>query len=360
MANKKASQAFPFLELSGSAEQIGLKAGSVLADRILEICRIYNELFLKISGLSAIRTEKRISELSAYFASQTADIFPELDLEIRAMAEAASVDKNQIYTLNARTEIFHALKYESQAGSAKNEGECTAIYAARPALLAQNWDWMPELENLCIVSKISCDNKPGILTFTEPGVLAKIGINSEGLAVCLNILFDNCEIRGIPVHILLRAILKCKNVHDALSLIESIPLGTCSNIMLADSSGHAINLEIKGNKLNKFYPSESALIHTNHYIEYENSANSTVPGSVERYERARKLFDENAICDIETIKAVLADQNGQFPICRPYGHGTYFMVGTVAATIAKLKEKSLLVCKGQPVSGADWAEYSFK
>ncbi len=67
--------------------------------------------------------------------------------------------------------------------------ECTSLATASSdtVWLAQNWDWCgTQREALCLV-----DAKTGsglrYFTVTEAGMLAKIGLNSAGFAVTLNI-----------------------------------------------------------------------------------------------------------------------------------------------------------------------------
>src|SRR5439155_17123052 len=68
---------------------------------------------------------------------------------------------------------------------------CTA-FATLPAavenghlIMAQNWDWIPEVEGLFL--KIRNENGPDILSFTEAGVVGgKIGLNSEGVGLLIN------------------------------------------------------------------------------------------------------------------------------------------------------------------------------
>ena len=55
------------------------------------------------------------------------------------------------------------------------------------ALLAQNWDWHPDLSASTVIWIVEHDDS-WFATLTEAGILAKIGLNDAGLGVCLNIL----------------------------------------------------------------------------------------------------------------------------------------------------------------------------
>lgn len=72
-------------------------------------------------------------------------------------------------------------------------GECTALAATPEAtasgqtLLGQNWDWMPKLDGHTVLLKIRQHDKPTVLTYTEAGIVAKIGMNTAGLGLCVNL-----------------------------------------------------------------------------------------------------------------------------------------------------------------------------
>lgn len=84
-------------------------------------------------------------------------------------------------------------------------GECTAVYCAGSGILAQNWDWVSDVGNLPVLLRMwRRDNHRRILTMTEPGMVAKAGLNNRGVAVTLNMLLARgveSEPHGLPVHV---------------------------------------------------------------------------------------------------------------------------------------------------------------
>ena len=85
---------------------------------------------------------------------------------------------------------------------------CTALCFQPTALLGQNWDWSSQLENLAVLLQIRVSENMTIQMLTEPGIIGKIGMNSQGIAACLNILLLNKPLDGVPIHIVLRSILE--------------------------------------------------------------------------------------------------------------------------------------------------------
>jgi isopenicillin-N N-acyltransferase-like protein len=72
--------------------------------------------------------------------------------------------------------------------SSDGPNECTSLFCPTNGILAQNWDWDKTLESLMFVQKITRPDRHQLIQLTEPGILGKIGMNSAGLGVCLNIL----------------------------------------------------------------------------------------------------------------------------------------------------------------------------
>lgn len=63
----------------------------------------------------------------------------------------------------------------------------------------------PEINPGVILLEIDQTPRPNILMATEAGIVGKIGLNSEGLGVCLNLLGpEHNTMRGVPIHIILR------------------------------------------------------------------------------------------------------------------------------------------------------------
>src|SRR5207247_8844572 len=88
----------------------------------------------------------------------------------------------------------------------------------RHVLLAQNWDWIPQVEGLFL--KIRPESGPQVLCFTEAGVVGgKIGLNSEGIGLAINGLVsnkDNWERLRKPFHVRCWEILNSKTLRQTV------------------------------------------------------------------------------------------------------------------------------------------------
>src|SRR4029077_15487338 len=95
--------------------------------------------------------------------------------------------------------------------------------------------------------------------------------NSNGLGLCLNILrsvFDGAG-AGVPVHILLRALLKRGSVSDAIAFASKLSFGGSSNVLMADRRGDVASLEFSPRGLRAVREEGGTLCHTNHFLHPE-------------------------------------------------------------------------------------------
>ena len=165
---------------------------------------------------------------SAHGVAETQKVTSEHDLSgsgaprdgDEAIAEAARIEPWCVFLLNARTEVLNA-----------SVGECTSLAVPETRILAQTWDWIRELEELVVITEVEKDDGQRFVTLVEPGMLAKIGMNSRGFGVGLNFLKAEQSLDGVPVHLVLRALLECSNLAEAREVIRRSGLGKASFIL---------------------------------------------------------------------------------------------------------------------------------
>jgi isopenicillin-N N-acyltransferase-like protein len=190
--------------------------------------------------------------------------FPLTD-EIDAIARGAQVDPHTLRAINARTEIL---------GGAD---ECSVV--AGGSLLAQNWDWHPDLSASTLVWIVE-HNDQWFATLTEAGILAKIGLNSAGLGICLNILRsseDGGPVTGTPIHVLLRQVLEqCEIVEEAVELLTAATV-TASSAVTVATPGDVAHVELSPGGANVLRGKTGA--HTNHFIEPPKRGTDTMVGT---------------------------------------------------------------------------------
>jgi isopenicillin-N N-acyltransferase-like protein len=314
---------FPVFELKGTPHERGRIHGEQARGRVERSLANYARLF-EFHGMPWMEAQRR----SLAYRDVIGAFDSALLEEIEGIAQGAGRRVEEIVALNARTELLPA-----QVLSGADSGECTAI-AVSPAassaggtLLAQNWDWVGSQRESMILLRApegrDPATEPSCLTLTEAGMLAKIGLNAHGFGVCLNILrstFDG-ERPGVPVHVLLRALLKCASTRDAIALTSKLVFGSSSNVLCADRGGEMASLEIAPKGLRVVRGDGATLCHTNHFLDPEAagwqaallSSLSTIP----RLDRARQHAALRPKHGIEDLEQLLRDESeGLLSICR--------------------------------------------
>jgi isopenicillin-N N-acyltransferase-like protein len=326
-------QIFPIIKIKGGAEDLGIQQGTLLKDRIHRTVDFYKKHFLQ--------PEDYILGIAAQFRKATETFRRDLYLEIEALSRAAEVDPLWIYALNGRTELLNL-----------NPNECTTLAFRKQSLIGQNWDWDSEVEELAVVLDIEKEDGHRIITMTEPGMIGKIGMNNYGLGVCLNFLsIDDYQPDGVPLHVLLRSILECESVSEALDRVRAYLPGKVGNILISDRSGVIEDIELAGHEFHSASVDE-LFVHTNHFLSDVDYDPRFFPNTLGRYKKAKELLNGIRRPSIKTMKDVLKDHSDEEnPICRKrFSHPllTDDTSITVTTTIMDLKNLQFHITRGNP------------
>ena len=328
---------FPIFEVHGTPHERGRMHGKLARTRIDHSVATYARLFA-YCGIDW----RGAQVLGAGYRDVIGSFDAELLEEIEGIAAGSGRRVNEILALNARTEIlppsypgephgdWEKIAAANVAGGVPDWGECTSV-AIKPGesttgstLLAQNWDWLGAQRAALILLRGSQADGTSTLTLTEAGMLAKIGLNSHGFGVCLNILrsSDDGTKSGVPVHVLLRALLKRSGVADAVAFASRLSFGASSNVLCADAGGDTAALEFSPRGLEVVRGASAALCHTNHFLAREASRHeaSLAPSlsTIPRLERILELTgDHRGRFSPEDLQRMLSDESaGLLSICR--------------------------------------------
>lgn len=317
------------LILRGSPRERGVAHGERMHREIHQALDYYRSRFLS----DRVRLEQHIAQLMPKIADFRPDYIEEMD----AIAQAANVEPFWIYCLNARSELM----------SSPASAECSSVAFPEKGLLGQNWDWAEALSGLLTLADIELENGHRFLTMTEPGILAKIGINQAGLGVCLNILPASQRLTGLPVHILLRALLECQTLSEARQLIQQQGSGKASHITVS-SPDTALGAELAPEKA--FFPtvSNSYYLHTNHYLQPGQAQPTSSKACTEtRLARMHTLMESAESLDLGQMKKLLNNNQRPYPILRPYAfHELTGKGGTLVTLMMDLNQRTLYLREG--------------
>jgi len=326
---------FPELTISGSPDHRGNAHGDALAAEIEATIDFYATAFKKTSA--------DIFDRAEHFRRVIQEYNPAYCQEIEGIAAGAKIKEPLwIYALNARSEIL-AL----EASGSRNE--CTSLCFQPTGLLGQNWDWGRRLEKLVVLLQIRISADHTIQMLTEPGIIGKIGLNSHGIGTCLNILLINQPLDGVPIHIVLRAILDAGTLEEARMAVQRSGYGKASSILFGDHAGDFNYVEFAGDQAFLKQCQGQFAVHTNHYLERPiNTENEDFCGSYTRYRVATEKASALSHFSIDEMKAILMDRsNRKYPIWRAYEPDDDLQEsGTVATIIMDLKALQLHVRRG--------------
>ncbi|NJL05469.1 MAG: peptidase C45 [Chloroflexaceae bacterium] len=373
---------FPIVTLAGTPYQRGQQYAQQAATQITHSIASYALLFAHDRGLAWAAAQ----HLAAAYVPILAERAPHLLEEMRGIADTLDVHLNEIVALNARTELlagdFYSRSPNYAAAQAANihqgvpqlpdlpqrtlRTECTTVVALPDAtrigntLLAQTWDWVKIQRAACVVLRILPENPdhPTILTLTEAGIVGKIGLNSSGLGVSLNILssLQDGEQPDLPIHILLRLAMEHHSVASALELLRTQRGAASSCITLADADGQAACVELTPQATQVIAPEDGLLVHTNHCLTDATRANmrpvALVSSTEPRYDRAIALLQQqHGELDVDTMMDLLRDEyDAPRCICRTTDASLHpaDQVETVAAVVMDVAQRLMYIAADRP------------
>jgi isopenicillin-N N-acyltransferase-like protein len=295
---------------------------------------------------------------------QTEKWAPGLAAEMAGIADGSRMAVWQITAVNARTEILAAL-------DAVGEGECsTAVVlpgGGAPPRTVQTWDWSPHLRDVPVLW--AYEPRPGrtVATFTEFGVLGKIGVSSAELGVHFNILrhaSDNAEI-GVPVHLVARRIMDEATTVDEAAAIARSARTSASTAITVVTTDAAAALEVCPDGV-AVVPADGVLLHTNHFLDTALAAGERLaterPLTLDRLAHLQTNTDGLAAVDVTArVGALLSHGPDGAPVCAHSDpaaalHERWETVATISLDLASA---SIQVHEGGPcqVAAGSWQSF---
>jgi isopenicillin-N N-acyltransferase-like protein len=301
----------------------GRGLGAAQADRIAATADIYLRLF-KLNGLE----EGQVLEFGAEALDRIGDFSPDLSDEIAGIAAGSGLAPELIGALNARTELLAA-----------GRGECSAIACLGTATSSgtpigvQTWDWHDELSDSWMRWTIDHPGGHRVETMTEAGIVGKVGVSSEGVAILLNILGhrDDGPPIGVPVHVLNRHVLdRAENGVEAVTMLAAATMSASSSVtVIADDEdgGTVCTVELSPAGPGFVTPDlRGVLAHTNHFLAEPGRLGDTdlaiAPNTVLRLDHATRAMSRIPVGEIDedTILEAMHSHQGGGPggiCCHP-------------------------------------------
>ncbi len=343
---------FPIVKIQGTPYERGQQYGSQCREKIAQVIDFYRWIFELKSKLDWDQSLGKAADFVPFLDAYDRDIME----EIKGIADGSQRPLLEIVALNVRTELLFLLA----ARAAQVKASCTALVAVPPAsdhtLLAQNWDWYPQVRECCVILEENPVGRPRIIQALEAGLIAKAGFNSAGIGLCTNALVTANWRVGVPFHAILWRILKAESMSEAIGAVTGANRASAANYLIAHGDGEAVNLEAAPEDVNIIFPDKGIISHANHCKVSNAKINDLTPGiwpdSIMRDYRTAKILNQaSGPIDEATIQKVLRDHfDRPHSICAhpdlrhpPHEHGQ-----TNVSLIMDLTEKTCLIAKGPP------------
>jgi isopenicillin-N N-acyltransferase-like protein len=276
--------------------------------------------------------------------------------EIRGIAEGSGSTLEEAAMLNSFGPIalYAATRQTVGCTSFAVAGEATAD---GKTYVGQNDDmWARDDEFATLLTIETATNK--ILGLAYAGEFPRKGVNSNGIALCVNALYDGRARPGVPGTVVTRDVLQQETIGGALYSIMRADRGAAANYVIGDQYGELYDIETTMDGYELIY-GQDTLVHANHFLAKDLASRDLGiedgPCSVVRYNRIKKLIDRGfGSIDAEMLKGILADHvNYPGSICRhDSGHAPDSppdkRFSTVASLIFIPEDGVLLVAEGNP------------
>ena len=366
----------PRVRVDGTGYDRGRQYGVQARARVRRSVQAYQQVFAHYAGWDW----PTVRRAAAGFEAPIAGFRPAYLEEMRGIADGAGLDLADVLAINVRTEVMFAAKARQAplasrgrpappAGPQPPTGpqppaECSAfaVVQDQPAatLIGQNWDWLLHSAETLVLLEVTQDDGPDFVTVVEAGLLAKTGMNAAGLGLVTNALVTDADVGapGLPYHVLLRAVLDCATVTEALMVLQAGERSSSANYLIAHSSGAALDVEAAPGdftRLYPLYPDHGLLLHTNHFLSPGlhpvDLSLWAMPSSAVRLQRLRAFGAGGQHRTLDGFRGLLAD-HADFPygVCAHPEPGVHpcEQGATIASVLMDLTAGRMWVAAGQP------------
>jgi isopenicillin-N N-acyltransferase like protein len=335
----------PFVRATGTPFELGYQHG---AARAAPLRAFLDDGLARLDRLAPAGIPE-LSRLADYDAA-IADATPALSTELDGLAEGAGLTRSQAVLLQARREL---IGYQV----IRPGGDCTT-YASRSGgpgggpVLAQTVDLNGDLDDQITVLDLEpCQHSgPGrrTLVLSFGGLLGYLGLNSDGLAIGLNLVLGGTWGPGLPPYLAIRHLLdQAGSVAEALEILPGLPLASSRSLTLCDASTVAC-AELLGGELRLV----DAPVHTNHFLHPDFAPRDELNvfarnSSLLRLRAGQQALADRAGGDPEEHFALLSRP----PVCVA-GTGDLRREKTVAAVVMLPDRGELYLRPGDPSRSA--------
>lgn len=250
--------ALPLVRATGDPFECGHRHGALRAAALHAflgdgMCRLNRVLPVPLSRES-------VRPMLAAYQAEITKATPQLAEELRGLAHGAGITAEQAVMLQVRREIMGYQRVPTM-------GDCTTYARSGGAhpVLAQTIDLNGNLDDQVSVLDVArSGSSRRVLVLSFAGLLGYLGVNSDGLAIGLNLVLGGDWRPGLPPYLAIRHLLDtAADVDEAVETLRGLRLASSRSLTLCDPT-KAAYVEILGDDLRVVQAPE--MTHTNHFL----------------------------------------------------------------------------------------------
>ncbi len=221
----------------------------------------------------------------------------ELCAELVGIAEGANVTPAHVVVANHYTDLrdlgpdpstWSPAPTRDVASAHDDPGGCSTMWSEESRILAQTWDMHATAIPYVMMLRVpETARGPAATMLTVTGCLGMTGMNTKRVAISINNLYSTDATLGVVWPAMVRRALLQSSAAAARDAILSSPIGSGHHYIVADKR-HAYAIESSGRR-RKLLDVGRTYCHTNHCLDDEVAALSTVPPTSSTYDRQHWL-----------------------------------------------------------------------
>ncbi|UCE80417.1 MAG: hypothetical protein JSV94_04435 [Methanobacteriota archaeon] len=241
--------------------------------KTIETSGTYDEMGAELGAACKRKVELMLSDAKATFSRESRDWDKALRGVRKYVPFVEEYDSDQLSFIKSYSEgaglsfeevfVLFCLEEKGLCTDVMTNGDATedgCVYAAHTE------DWTVESQEYLVLVRAKPDNCPSILMMTHAGLEWITGLNSAGISISGNSLYQNDTRVGVPKLMVAPKVLASETIGEALAAATPPHRASsyCNNI--CHSSGEMYCVEGSATDFALLYPEDGYLVHTNHYI----------------------------------------------------------------------------------------------
>ena len=340
------------VEASGSYENIGSRAGAACRSEIRGMLAVARGAIERLS-----LDWERARTNAAKHLPFVEEYNPDHLAYIRGYAKGSGVPFEDLF-------LSHCLDEKGLCSDIMVNGDATAdggVYSAHTE------DWTPMSEKFLVLLKAKPKGRPSALVMTMGGLEWITGVNSSGITLTGNSLYQSDMRVGVPKLMIASKVLAARTPGEALAAATPSHRASSYNNNITHSSGEMYCVEGTATDFAVLYPDDGFLVHTNHYLHprlapFETAFGGpgvrTIAGAsstIVRYHRALRLV-KSQLGEVtkESLMGIMRDHvNRPGSICRhaQREEPEHEQTKTTYALVLDPVKLRMHLCMGNPCEG---------